>query len=118
MDFSLVVKLSGMLVYRLSQFVSDSLKPHELYLLGFSTMEFSRQEHWSGLPFPTPGDLLHPWIELASLESPALAGSFFSMAPPNVTYVSAEKSGVSSVCLKFFLLCWDLEACSGVVKST
>ena len=26
-------------------------------------MEFSRQEYWSGLPFPTPGDLPHPGIE-------------------------------------------------------
>ena len=112
------MKLSGMLMYMLSQFVSDSLKPHEMYLLGSSAMEFFRQENWSGLPFPTPRDLLHPWIGLRSLESPALAGLFFTTAPPNVTYVSAEKSGVSSVCLKIFLLCWNLEACSGVVKST
>ena len=98
--------------------MSDSLKPHGMYLLGSSAMEFSRQEHWSGFPFPTPRDLLHPWIGLRSLESPALAGSFFTTAPPNVAYVFAEKSGVSSVCLKFFLLCWDLEAYSRVVKST
>ena len=26
-------------------------------------MEFSRQEYWSGLPFPSPGDLPDPWIE-------------------------------------------------------
>ena len=30
------------------------------------SMEFSRQEHWSGLPFPTPGDLLNPGIEPVS----------------------------------------------------
>ena len=34
------------------------------------SMEFSRQEYWSGLPFPSPGDLPDPVIELAS---PALA---------------------------------------------
>ena len=28
--------------------------------------EFSRQEHWSGLPFPSPGDLAHPGIEPGS----------------------------------------------------
>ena len=39
-------------------------------------MEFSRQEYWSGLPFP-PGDLSHPGIEPISLMSPALAGGFF-----------------------------------------
>ena len=29
-------------------------------------MEFSRQEYWSGLPFPSPGDLLNPGIEPGS----------------------------------------------------
>ena len=37
------------------------------------SMEFSRQEYWSGLPFPTPGDLPDSGIEPTSLESPALA---------------------------------------------
>ena len=32
------------------------------------SMEFSRQEHWSGLPFPSPEDLPYPGIELRSLE--------------------------------------------------
>ena len=41
--------------------------------------EFSSQEHWSGLPFPTPGDLSDPGIEPMS---PALAGEFFTTAPP------------------------------------
>ena len=36
-------------------------------------MEFSGQENWSGLPFPTPENLPDPEIELESLESPALA---------------------------------------------
>ena len=38
------------------------------------SMEFSRQEYWSGLPFPTPEDLPNPGIKPASLASPALAG--------------------------------------------
>ena len=41
-------------------------------------MEFSRQEHWSGLPVPTPVDLLDLGIEPASLSSPALGGGFFT----------------------------------------
>ena len=41
-------------------------------------MEFFRQEYWSGLPFPSPGDLPDPEIEPASLTSPALAGGFFT----------------------------------------
>ena len=39
---------------------------------------FSRQEYWSGLPFPPSGDLPDPGIELSSLASPASAGRFFT----------------------------------------
>ena len=39
---------------------------------------FSRQECWSGLPCPPPGDLPHPGIEPVSLMSPALADGFFN----------------------------------------
>ena len=39
---------------------------------------FSRQEYWSGLPCPPPGDLPEPGIKPASLKSPALAGSLFT----------------------------------------
>ena len=42
------------------------------------SMGFSRQEYWSGLPCPPPGDLPNPGIEPASLLSPALAGGFFT----------------------------------------
>ena len=41
-------------------------------------MEFSRQEYWSGLPFPSPGDLPNSGIEPVSLTSPALAGRFLT----------------------------------------
>ena len=43
------------------------------------SMGFSRQEHWSWLSFPSPGDLPHPGIKLMS---PALAGGFFTTEPP------------------------------------
>ena len=46
------------------------------------SMEFSRQEYQSGLPFPTPGDPPKPEIEPVSLASPALACRFFTTAPP------------------------------------
>ena len=39
---------------------------------------FSRQEYWSGLPCPPPGDLPSPGMGPASLLSPALAGGFFT----------------------------------------
>ena len=40
-------------------------------------IEFSRQESWSGLPFPTPGDLPDPGIGPTSHVSPALADGIF-----------------------------------------
>ena len=42
------------------------------------SMEFSRQEYWSGLPFPSPGDLPDPGVKPESLVSPGLAGGFFT----------------------------------------
>ena len=43
--------------------------------------EFPRQEYWSGLSFPSPGDLPDPGVEPTSLVSPALAGRFFTTVP-------------------------------------
>ena len=42
-------------------------------------MGFSRQEFWSGLPCPPPGDLPNPWIEPVSPVSLALTGKFFTV---------------------------------------
>ena len=42
------------------------------------SMGFFRQEYWSGLPFPPPGDLSEPGVKPASLMSPTLAGGFFT----------------------------------------
>ena len=43
-------------------------------------MEFSRQEYWSGLSFPPPGDLPNLGMEPESLGSSALAGRVFITA--------------------------------------
>ena len=43
---------------------------------------FSRQEYWSGLPLPPPGDLPNPGVEPMSLMSPALAGRFLTTLAP------------------------------------
>ena len=43
---------------------------------------FSRQEYWSGLSFPSPGDLPDPGIQLTSPVSPTLASGFFNTGPP------------------------------------
>ena len=54
---------------------------------------FSRQECWSGLPFPSPGYLPYPGIEPKSPSSPALAGGFFPTEPPGkgVLFVSKKE---------------------------
>ena len=46
------------------------------------SMGFSKQEYWSGLPCPPPGDLPNPGTEPESLMSPALAGGFFTIVSP------------------------------------
>ena len=47
------------------------------------SMGFTRQEYWSGLPFPLPEDLPDPRIKPASLLSPALAGTgSLPLVPP------------------------------------
>ena len=46
-----------------------------------TSMDFFRQEYWSELPFPAPGDLPNPGIEHKSLVSPELAGRFFITVP-------------------------------------
>ena len=55
--------------------MSDSVTPWTVAHQGPLTTGFSRQEYWSGLPFPSPGDPPDPGIEPAS---PALAGGFFT----------------------------------------
>ena len=47
------------------------------------SMEFSRQEYWSGLPFPSPGDLTDPGIEP---RSPALQVDTLTSEPPHLFY--------------------------------
>jgi len=59
--------------------VSDSLPPYELEPAKLlCPWGFSRQEYWSGLPSPPPGDLPDPGIEPQSLTSPALSGGLFT----------------------------------------
>ena len=53
------------------------------------SLEFFRQEYWSGLPFPPPGDLSNPGTELSSPTSNALAGGFFTAEPSGKPYFLA-----------------------------
>ena len=50
------------------------------------SMGFPRQEYWSGLSFPLPGDLLNPGIEPVSPVFPALAGEFLTTEPLGSLY--------------------------------
>jgi len=51
------------------------------------SMGFSRQEYWSGLPFPLPGNLADPEIKPVSLMSPALAGGFCTTSSTYQCYI-------------------------------
>ena len=55
---------------------------------------FSRQDYWSGLPCPSPGDLPDPRIEYVSLMAPALAGGFFTTSATSEALIN-----VSHCCL-------------------
>ena len=61
-----------------SQSCPDLCNPMDCSPQASLSMGFSRQEYWSGLPLPPPGDLPDLGIETASLKSPALAGGFFT----------------------------------------
>ena len=98
------------------------------------SMEFSKQEYWSRLPFPTPGDLPDPGIKTMS---PASAGRFFTTVPPRKSnkkiflkkknqYPKTVRSSTvalavhgplsSSLSLLFLCWCWALGNCSLVTS--
>ena len=56
------------------------------------SMGFSRQEYWSGLPFPPPGDLPDPGAELASLMSPAFVDGIFTTSTTWEAHVGGTMS--------------------------
>ena len=81
---------------------------------------FPRQEYWGRLPCPTPGYLPNPGIELASLESLALTGKFFTTLPPRKPcthiyiysanyFLVKSKKIISPLALKK-IQCWSVES--------
>ena len=73
-------------IYGDSFFVDKSLSCVQLFVTPWTvahyaplSMGFPRQEYWSGLPFPSPGDLPKPEVKPVS---PALAEGFFTIEPP------------------------------------
>ena len=74
-----LVPLNGTCVREVASVVSDSLRP-----LGITACQvplsigFSREQYWSQLPCPCPGNLPDPGTEPESLMSPVLAGGFLT----------------------------------------
>ena len=64
------------------------------------SMEFFRQDYWSGLPFPPSGDLPGPRITPTPLASPALAGEFFTTSANLEALNSIEKASLFFLCTK------------------
>ena len=71
------------------------------------SMDFSRQEYWSVLPFPTPRDLLNPGIEPKSYASPVLTGGFFY----HYTTWAAPAATIVTIWPKKF---WLIKDCKGM----
>ena len=57
---------------------------------------FSKQEYWSGLPCPPPGDLPVPGIKAVSPASPALVGGFLTPEPPGKPYPETSTTQMST----------------------
>ena len=60
------------------------------------SLEFSRQEYWSGLPFPSPGDLLDPGIEP---QSPTLQADSLLSEPPGNPFIAPSTTHVCACVL-------------------
>ena len=88
--------LGNICVYELSR-VQLFVTPWAVTCQATLSVEFSRQEYWNGLPFPSSGDIPSPGIEPAS---PALAGGFFTTAPLGKPILGT----FSSVCCCLFVL--------------
>ena len=74
------------------------------------SMEFSRGEYWSGLPYPTPGDLPDPRVEPTSLVSLALEGAFFTTVLPGKSRASHREKQFLLPAKGELLFCGDGDA--------
>ena len=87
--------------YVLSSFHRIQLWPHGLACQATLPMGVSRQERWSGLPFPPPGDLPKPGLRPASLASPVLPGEFLTTSATNVIQAPQRSKRCFLVSLDF-----------------
>ena len=77
------------------------------------SMGFSRQEYWSGLPFPSPGDLPDPGIEHSSPEAPALQADSLPLnhwGSPHWILLSHKKE-------QNFAICTNMDGLEGIILS-
>ena len=65
------------------------------------SVKFSSQAHWSRLPFPTPGNLPDPGIELTSFSFPALPGGFFTASAIWEAHIHIYVCTYVCVCIPF-----------------
>ena len=77
-------------------------------------MGFPRQEHWSGLPCPSPGDLSHTGMEPAS---PALAGEFFTTEPQGSPTISGALGDYNVVLPHYNVKCLQSQHNMGLITS-
>ena len=72
------------------------------------SMGFSRQEYWTGLPCPLPGDLSNPGIEPTSLMSPVLVGRFFITSATWEAPIKVISSVQSLSLVRLFVTPWTI----------
>ena len=85
LQYSICEKLTfrlAIMLYSVTQLSLTLCNPRVAAHQSPLSMEFSRQEYWSGFLIPLPVNLPHPGIKHASLACPALAGEFFTTASP------------------------------------
>ena len=80
------ISLAGWLCACMLSHVWFFVAPWAVACQALLSMEFSRQEYWSGLLFPPAGHLPDPGIKLTSPESAVLVGRFFTTEPPGMPY--------------------------------
>ena len=87
-EFAVGYSLTCMFIVCMLSYVQLFVTPWTAAHQAPLSMELSRQEYWSGLPCPSPGDLSNPGIKPAVPVSPALAGGFFfTTEPPTCMFI-------------------------------
>ena len=98
--------------------VSTSLWPLDQARQAPLSIEFSWQEYWSELPFPSPRDLPDSGIKPTSLASPALAGRFFITEPPGKSFFTEVNLNSRIYLFKTFLWTYYVPNTGKLIKDT